>query len=248
MRNRKLPFLLTLALTCFAATACMEPASTKADASTFTQEDEEQKSVDVAQARAIVFQAELEEYEKLSEADRQRNDEIHTILQNDRIAVVTAGLPDWVKEQLVNFESRSPDFGHAFSRSVAWGTGTYKGRPFYWFAHTNSDAWLQMNLSVALDKKDIDALYGRRPDDLEGGEENPNRQIDVKLGTEIWSDPEGIETHIGMRKGVDWMSEFCTKPDMSRCDTAGAFEKHFLPLANAAIPGLSFKLVGRFSY
>ena len=73
------------------------------------------------------------------------------------------------------------------------------------------------------------------------------RKIDVEIhGAGSCFPIASSRTHIGTKEGVGWTEEFCVKPDTATCDTAGAFEKHLLPAANGALPGLSFKLVGRF--
>ncbi|KKU75307.1 MAG: hypothetical protein UY02_C0055G0003 [Candidatus Giovannonibacteria bacterium GW2011_GWB1_47_6b] len=108
--------------------------------------------------------APLEVAGKLSDTEKARNKEILEILQKDRLDALTPRLPMWVKNHLITFEG-SGEQGVAFSRSVAWGVGWYKGQLFYWFAYSNSDGWVQMDLSIRIDEKDIDAINGSKPDD-----------------------------------------------------------------------------------
>lgn len=255
MKNR-FCYLFLIALTAGLATACIAPAapepnstasSATKDSSATTRDEIPLTPIAIADARSIVWQADLNKYQALTNAEKSRNNEIYKILHDERIAALSPGLPAWVKDHLVSFEGENGDYGAAYSRTVAWGTGRYKNQEFYWFGHTNSDGWLQMDLSVALDQKDIDQIYGKKPDDLEGTENNPNRAIDVELVTpETTSAGVRGKTHIGTKVGVDWMGEFCVRPDESTCDTAGAMEKYLLPYVNASLPGLSAKLVARF--
>lgn len=199
-------------------------------------------------ARGVVFKAELAEYEKLTPAQRARNDSILTRLRADRLKVVTAGLPVWVKERLVDFEGNSVDFGEAYSRSVAWGTGQYNGREFLWFAHTNSDAWLQVDLSIGLDSADVIKVTGARfTDGVFITDSEAKLEIDLASpGDDTWRYGKAL-THIGKKDSVDWMEEFCTSPDRWHCDTASAFEKYLLTEVNSSLPGkLALTMSGRF--
>jgi hypothetical protein len=200
-------------------------------------------------ARGVVLRAELAEYEKLTPAQRARNDSILSRLKADHLRVVTVGLPTWVKEQLMDFESGgSVDFGEAYSRSVAWGTGQYNGRGFLWFAHTNSDAWLQVDLSIRLDSADVIQVTGARfSDGVFITDSEAKLEIDLPSpGNNTWAYGKAL-THIGMKNSVDWMEEFCTAPDRWHCDTASAFEKYLLAEVNHSLPGkLALTMSGRF--
>ncbi len=200
----------------------------------------------ISSARDIVFRAELAEARKLTPEERLHNDAIRGALQRERLEVLTKGLPNWVANRLATFEGMSSDYGYAYSRSVAWGTGTYKGKTFYWFGHTNSDAWLQMDLSLSIDQKDIDQIYGIKPDDLE---RVPTNKSEVEVSrvdeAEVYS-VTGTRTHIGLADNVDWTEAFCAKLDRTTCDTGGALEKYLLSAANEVLPSLKFKLGGRF--
>ncbi|GEM_PF-2585557 len=193
--------------------------------------------------------APLEMAGKLSDTEKARNREILEILQKDRLEALTPGLPTWVKNHLITFEG-SGEQGVAFSRSVAWGAGWYKGRLFYWFAYSNSDGWLQIDLSISIDERDIGAINGRKPGDPEYVL-TKDRMVNVRIGGDL--DTAGTATHVAFNDGgvdwTDWTEEFCLKPNTTLCDTAGALEKYFLPAANDILPTkLMFALRGRFPY
>lgn len=191
--------------------------------------------------------AAYEAYEKLTPTDTARNHEIERILQEERLAVITAGLPEWVKNRVTEFEGPGEsDYGYAYSRSVAWGTGTYKGQAFWWFAHTNSDPWLQMDLSIKIDSSDVDLLNGLKPGDVERAPSDTVLiGVSVNDGSDRWSS-KYIQTHFGLTGPITWTEKYCTKPSQDVCDTAGAFEEYLLSVANKALPGkLTFVLRGR---
>lgn len=65
----------------------------------------------------------------------------------------------WVKQQIAIFSAQDYTKNRiAFQRAFAWGIGTYGGRPVEWFAYTNTDAYLQFNLSVRLTAADIEKV------------------------------------------------------------------------------------------
>lgn len=205
---------------------------------------------EVARANNLVFEATLEAYRKLTPTELTKISDIRETLQQERLDSFAAPpLPAWVLEHVKEFEKNASDFGAAYSRSVAWGTGTYKGKTFYWFAHTNSDAWLQMDLSVALDEKDISMIYGygRKPNDLEGAEGNPDRRLNVHLAQPVENYNPGTVTHLALKDSPEWTKEFCSPFEFERtlCDTGSAFTKYLLPVANSALPGLTFTFGGR---
>jgi len=190
--------------------------------------------------------APLEVAGKLSDTEKARNKEILEILQKDRLDALTPRLPMWVKNHLITFEG-SGEQGVAFSRSVAWGVGWYKGQLFYWFAYSNSDGWVQMDLSIRIDEKDIDAINGSKPDDP-GRAPAEDRTVNARIGGDL--DMAGTATHVAFNEdNVDWTEEFCLRPSTTLCDTAGALEKYFLPAANNTLPAkLMFVRRGRFPY
>ncbi|OHB05815.1 MAG: hypothetical protein A3A26_03380 [Candidatus Zambryskibacteria bacterium RIFCSPLOWO2_01_FULL_47_14] len=193
--------------------------------------------------------APLEVAGKLSDTEKARNKEILKILQKDRLNALTPGLPAWVKNHLITFED-SGEQGVAFSRSVAWGVGWYKGQLFYWFAYSNSDGWVQMDLSIRIDEKDIDAINGIKPDDP-GHVPAEDRMVNARIGGDL--DTAGTATHVAFNGGgvdwTDWTEEFCLKPSTTLCDTAGALEKYFLPAANSILSTkLMFVRRGRIPY
>ena len=174
---------------------------------------------------------------KLSETEKARNKEILGILQKDRLEALTPGLPTWVKNHLITFEG-SGEQGVAFSRSVAWGIGWYEGKKFYWFAHANTDGWIQMDMSTSINKRDVGAITA-------------GRLVEARIAEE--SDTPDTATHLALNEDAvdwtDWTEEFCLKPSTTLCDTAGALEKYFLPTANSTLPTkLMFVLRGRFPY
>lgn len=192
---------------------------------------------DVDKARLLVMRADFEEAKNLSAAVKERNAQILTTLKQRRLEAITKGLSTWTKQQVVELESNH-DYGYAFATEVAWGTGRYNGRPLEWIAYTNSDGWLQMNLSVALSEPDVNKLNGIEPSDREGAQ-TKNTGLTVRQLDQM--------THIGTGgTTVDWIDEFCTQPNKSVCDVAGAFEKELLPIANKALSGLTFEIAGRF--
>ena len=186
---------------------------------------------------------------KLSDIEKARNKEILEIREKEGLETLTPGLPMWVKNHLIIFEG-SGEQGVAFSRSVAWGIGWYKGRLFYWFAHSNSDGWLQIDLSIRIDEKDIDAINGGKPDDP-GHVPAEDWMVNVRIGGDLYT--AGTVTHVAFNDGgvdwTDWTEEFCLRPYPTFCDTAGALEKYFLPAVNSILPTkLMFVQRGRFPY
>ena len=206
--------------------------------------------MDVNTARAIVWNADFKAYEALTDAEKEHNREIEMALQRNRLAIITANLPEWVKDQIIEFESGF-SYGFAYSRSVSWGTGQYDGQPFYWFGRTNSDGWLQVDMSIELEEEDV---WSFTDAEMVDGRMVPTKELPIEF-TIVDEDAEsrdyygsGTKTHIGLSGGVSWPDEFCTKPNgRSPCDTAGALEKYLLKEANNALPGrLSFSVGGRF--
>ncbi len=199
----------------------------------------------VLAANTILLRDQMAKREKMTAREVDHDREILGTLQDQRIEGITAGLPEWVQNAVANFESGS-DYPAAYARSVAWGTGTYKGKPFYWFGHTNSDAWLQISLSTPLEKKDLDMIHGKKPGDLEGVS-SPDRKVDAQTFEESNGFPLVIaRSHIGAREGVEWVEKYCAKTQPTACDTAGALREYLLPLANSDLLGLKFEIKGIF--
>ena len=175
--------------------------------------------------------------EKLTDEEMAHNYEIIRALQQQRLAVLTHGLPTWVRKHLIAFEKGEGqgEEDTTFSRSIAWGIGWYEGEKFYWFAHASTDGWIQMDMSTPINKRDIGAI-------------TVGHLVEARIAEE--SDTPGTATHLAINEdGMDWTEEFCLRSSVTICDTAGAFEKYLLPAANSALPTkLMFVLRGRFPY
>lgn len=121
----------------------------------------------------------------------------------------TAAIPRsaWVKNQIAWFETHEFSKDRiAFRRSFAWGIGTYRGQRFEWFAYSNTDAYLQFNLSVRLADKDIIKEIVQLADQYKR-----NWQVDTR---NLWG--PGTATWIGASN--DWTDTTCVKPKYDRCD------------------------------
>jgi len=172
------------------------------------------------------------------------NSAILKTLQEERLTILMPGLPTWVRDHLIAFED-SGEQGVAFARSVAWGEGEYKNQSFYWFAYSDGNGMLQMDLSVAIQKEDIDAINGVMQDNHEYVLTKSWR-IGAR-SAESSFDIAGTATNIALNgNSVSWTNEFCVQPTSYICDAAGAFGKYFLPAANALPVQMSLVLKGRF--
>lgn len=71
-----------------------------------------------------------------------------------------AAMPKFVATQAKAYESNDHYHGRAaYARPWGWGTGTTRdGKSFSWFAYSNTDAYLQVEVSFRLSAKDADAV------------------------------------------------------------------------------------------
>lgn len=156
-----------------------------------------------------------------AEAERVHNKKVLETIRQKRFDIVTPGLPLWVKNRFVAFESLLDEQDATDSKSVAWGVGWYEGRAFTWFAYITNEGELQMDLSIPLNQKDIDAI---------------NR---------VGSGLRAVDSTF-KENGRDWSGEFCVRPNSTVCDVAGAFEEHLLGPANSLQIQIVFMLRGQF--
>ena len=221
-----------IVLVVFAAAGCGTPVENAEDPMVQAAGDEK------------VEKAVLAETPEPSEAEREHDLEIRKALQIERLAVVTVGMPEWSKGMLAEYEGEHL-YRYARSRSVAWGTGEYKRKPFEWFAYSSSDGEFTIMMSAVINQADIDTSYGFRSGmtDAEKVEAGQNKKFHI-LAFDGKDGIVGTHTRIDFEP-VGWFSEFCSPLNRNVCDAAGAFEKHTLPTANQALPGLSFTLGGR---
>lgn len=208
-----------------------------------------QRKIDAGDYHIKQREADSAAYANLTPRDTMQNRRIDSTLFAERFATVTVSMPTWVKDRFREFETTDEGKdGYAFARSVAWGTGTYNGKPLYWFAHTNSDSWLQVDLSAKLDSTDVRTMTGATFSDGEWVAAS-NAKVEVRITAD--STDRFVRTWIGdaRENPTGWTAEFCKLPDSRECDTAGALEKYLLPNINAALPAkLKLELRARIPY
>ena len=181
--------------------------------------------------------------EKLQEILEQeaRNDRIKAAVEAAQKAHeggANKNLPKWVADHYADFEAREYTRERAaFQRSFGWGTGSYKGSQFYWFAHTNTDAFLQFDFSAALTEADLEKVRGGRKDGYD-------RSREAQLPDGDWF-LKGTRTWVGDTN--DWTDANCVQPDYSPCDIGAALEKSVADL-NSDLPELKLITKGKFPW
>lgn len=112
--------------------------------------------------------------------------------------------PTWVHNQIAWYEAQEYTRTHtAWQKSVAWGKGTYRGRPVEWFAYANTDAYIQFNLSVPITGDDIKKIGGIT--------DRLKRPWEVKVHANF-SPYGGPRTHTWIGASNDWALADSTEP------------------------------------
>jgi hypothetical protein len=144
-------------------------------------------------------------------------------------------LPEWVAKQYASFEGEDYTKEHAaFQRSFGWGTGTLNGKPFHWFAYTNTDAWLQFNFSVQLDEKLRDVAVMQK-DGYGHTWEIGLKSIPERPGTATWM---GVTNF--------WTDQHCTQPKCDYCDIGSVLDETVAEMNKAL--GLDLVVRGKFPW
>ncbi|MBI2514625.1 hypothetical protein HYV91_00330 [Candidatus Wolfebacteria bacterium] len=120
---------------------------------------------------------------------------------------------DWVKNQIAWFEAQEYSKRRvAFQRPFAWGFGIYRGQKVEWFAYTNTDAFLQFNVSVPVEKRDMRKLRRVR---------DQYKRRWVASSSLVGEFGPATATWIGSSN--DWVDRVCNK-DLLRCDNKEAVD------------------------
>jgi len=137
-----------------------------------------------------------------------RNKEIITASM-DSSKSLTAEMPKWVADHYDNFEAEYyTKEKAAYQRSVGWGTGLYRGKPFSWFCYTSTNGQVNFDLSVKLVQGDIKSLgvcY----------EQDKNFSVSLSDNSEWYH--KGTATQI--ETFTNWIQTDCALPDISPCYT-----------------------------
>lgn len=131
--------------------------------------------------------------------------------------VARLALPIWVRNHLEQFEENKPV---AHWHQIAWGTGHYGSELFHWFGYYDADGWLQMDLSIALNQKNVNSLVF---DNLDVEVVGQDKRLKGYL--------DGTETHIGVDTLVDWK-----KGCEPNCNVVTIFKDKLLKPVNEALP------------
>ena len=165
-------------------------------------------------------------------------------VRSGREAGEVKSLPKWAANHYAAYEAR--DYTRekaAFQRSVGWGTGKYKGKPFYWFAYTNTDAYLQFELSVAIPELGLGKI-------IDGRKDNYGRSREALYPDAEWM-KVGSPTHVPPETWIgdtnDWTDRDCTQPKFDICDIGAALDKSVADL-NKDLPGLNLTVRGKFPW
>ena len=121
----------------------------------------------------------------------------------------------WVQQQISTFEAQDYTKRRvAFQRAFAWGIGTYRGNRVEWFAYTNSDAYLQFNISARLADADLAKINKLKDDWWRSWETLSDRVVPGA-------------TWIGASN--DWVHRAC-RDDFLRCDLKKAVLRYLKQL------------------
>jgi len=178
---------------------------------------------------------------KLTPDEKRRNYDIRKAVLDVAVTDYTGAnkeLPEWVRAAYDAYETEDYTKGHvAFQRSFGWGTGTFQGKPFYWFAFTNTDAWMQFGFSVKLDGNTKKVALSRK--------DGFGHEWEVELN----SDPTkgyGVPAATWMGVTNDWIERDCTKPRGEACDIGSALDRAVAEM-NSAL-GLKMTVKGKFPW
>ena len=154
----------------------------------------------------------------------------------------TLVMPKWVADHYREFGKE--DYTRekaAFQRPFGWGTGSYRGKQFYWFAYTNTDAWLQFDLSIALANGDMDKIRARK----DGyGHAGAAELVTAAENKEFYA--PGTVTWLGTTNY--WTETRCVQPDFEPCDIGGALDDEIARLNKDLSPSLTFTTKSRFTW
>jgi len=174
--------------------------------------------------------------------EQEKNNEavLVAVKAAESVPMATNGMPKWVADHHRAFaeEGYTKDKA-AFQRAFGWGTGTYKGKPFYWYAYTNTDAWLQFDLSVTIADEDLDRIRARKDGYGHAGE----AELVANAKDKEWFVP-GTVTWFGTNN--DWTETRCVKPSFDPCDIGSALDDEVARLNKDLGRGLVFAVKDKF--
>lgn len=199
------------------------------------------KVVQVPKASPV---ARLEQPPALTAEQITRNEQIALaarIVQLAHEGGANKDLPKWVADRYKANEAEGYTRDKtAFQRSVGWGTGMYRGRGFYWFAYTNTDAYLQYDFSVPVTgTEDLAKIISRK--------DGYGRLREAALPSRDRDQGFNPETQTWIGDTNDWTDANCAQPRYDPCDLGAALKKSVAYL-NKDLPGLNLVIKGKFPW
>lgn len=182
---------------------------------------------EITMAKTVIKKARVAELDKLTAADRTRNDEIVAKITAEDLELVEKKVPAWVL--YAYSQTLKANFEGGMSVTT-WGSGFDGARQFNLIAGRDSTGELRLDLPIVLNAERV-AMINKTPylhaTSLDGGDPLPTKTSIVFTG--------------------DWRSGFCVKPEMrdSECDTAGAVEHNLITPVGTAIPEFKLQVDGR---